>query len=154
MGKIRNIQCAIISMIAFNLSISGVNGQFIALPSSPVVRSITPNGDTLLQRDLSDVIGNITTHTDSKNHDDGKDYQQWRYYLSKPHPGVKTIQKYFNEAAAEFGVPAELLMAIGQVESNWTQIGPGIDRGWGIMHLVQNDYSNTLNEASICATAT
>ncbi|HOW89554.1 MAG TPA: peptidoglycan recognition family protein, partial [Elusimicrobiales bacterium] len=29
-----------------------------------------------------------------------------------------------------------------------TQIGPSIDRGWGIMHLVDNDYCQTLSEAS------
>ncbi len=68
--------------------------------------------------------------------------------LDKPHPSVKTIENYFKTASEQYGVPMELLMIIGQVESNWVQIGPSIDRGWGIMHLVENDYCNTLTEAS------
>lgn len=59
-----------------------------------------------------------------------------------------TLRRYFEEAAERFGVPAELLEAIGQVESNWTQYGPTIDQGWGVMHLVQNPYADTLDQAS------
>jgi len=40
------------------------------------------------------------------------------------------------------------LKVIGKIENNWTQVVPSIDRGWGIMHLVENDYCNTLLEAS------
>ena len=102
------LRYTIFSIAAFNLSIFGVSGQLITLPSSQIKTIITIDGDTFLQRDLSDVIGHITTLTDSKNHDDGKDYRLWRYYLSRPHPDVGTIQKYFKDAAREFGVPVEL----------------------------------------------
>ena len=54
----------------------------------------------------------------------------------------------FRDAAAEFDVPVSLLMAIGQVENNWTQLGPTIDGGWGIMHLVENHHTNTLADAA------
>lgn len=74
--------------------------------------------------------------------------EQWKRYLGRPHPTVDTLHKYFREAAQEFDVPIELLEAIGQVENNWTQIGPSIDQGWGIMHLVRNSYCDTLGEAS------
>lgn len=72
----------------------------------------------------------------------------WAYYLSKPHPAVATVNQYFEDAAAEFEVPVEILKTIGQIENNWTQMGPSIDQGWGIMHLVQNNYCNTLHEAA------
>ena len=72
----------------------------------------------------------------------------WREQLSRPHPDVATLKMYFAEAGKEFGVPAPLLEAIGQVENNWTQIGPSIDQGWGIMHLVENNYCDTLGDAA------
>jgi len=77
------------------------------------------------------------------------DHDTWTYFLNKAHPSVFKINEYFDKAAKEFGVPAPLLKAIGSVESNWTQIGPSIDRGWGIMHLVQNEMINTLSEAAL-----
>ena len=109
---------------------------------------IIDNNNDFHKYDVSYILNYILPHTDSNNHNDGEDYELWRHYLSKPHPTVQTIRKYFTEASNEFGVPVSLLEAIGQVENNWTQIGPGIDRGWGIMHLVENDYSNTLSEAA------
>jgi hypothetical protein len=78
----------------------------------------------------------------------GNQVQHWRHYLSRPHPTVATLKRYFSEAGEEFNVPAPLLEAIGQVENNWTQIGPSVDQGWGIMHLVQNSYCDTLGEAA------
>ncbi|HET6261275.1 MAG TPA: hypothetical protein VFG99_03420, partial [Chloroflexia bacterium] len=48
-----------------------------------------------------------------------------------------TLRDAFAAAAARWGVPAELLMAIGYVESHWEQRGgePSIDGGYGVMHL-------------------
>lgn len=74
--------------------------------------------------------------------------QQWLEQLNRPHPSVATLAGMFSEAAEEFDVPVALLMAIAHVESNWTQIGPSIDFGYGIMHLVSNSYSDTLEQAS------
>ncbi len=74
--------------------------------------------------------------------------EHWKRHLSRPHPTVDTLRRYFREAAQEFDVPTELLEVIGQVENNWTQIGPSIDQGWGIMHLVRNSYCDTLGEAA------
>jgi len=70
-------------------------------------------------------------------------------YLSRQHPTITVLEKYFNEAANEFDVPVILLKAIGLVENNWTMYGPTIDQGWGIMHLVENNYADTLGEAAI-----
>ena len=102
---------------------------------------------THLQRDLTSYVEHITGQTDPEHFDD-HDHELWHYYLSRPHPNVSTINSYFEEAAEEFGVPAPLLKVIGQVENNWTQIGPSIDKGWGIMHLVQNKQVNTLGAAA------
>ena len=64
----------------------------------------------------------------------------------------------FREAAEEYGVPMELLMAMGYVNTRWEMPSPVVNvyeegdlHGWGsygIMALVQNPYSNTLGEAS------
>ncbi len=101
-----------------------------------------------LRRNLEGVVDRIVEHTDDALHNHGENYQYWREYLRKPHPSVETVQHFFTKAAQEFGVPVEILQAIGQVENNWTQMGPSIDQGWGIMHLVQNDYADTLTEAA------
>lgn len=99
------------------------------------------------QSDLTDHISHVADKTNQDYFDD-HDHELWEYYLNRPHPNVNRINTYFEDAAIEFGVPAELLKVIGQIENNWTQIGPSIDRGWGIMHLVDNSYCNTLDEAA------
>ncbi|MBA3662702.1 MAG: N-acetylmuramoyl-L-alanine amidase [Bacteroidetes bacterium] len=111
------------------------------------------NGDTFLQRDLSDYLnatlgkdGGASENTQSDAH---HGVSIVKNYFMRPNPSVFTLQKYFNQASKEFGVPVSLLMVIGQVENNWAQIGPSIDQGWGIMHLVKNNYCNTLGEAAL-----
>jgi hypothetical protein len=62
------------------------------------------------------------------------------------------------EAAEGYGVPRELLMAVGYVNTRWEMPPPeanaycrGYSHGWGsygIMALVQNPFSDTLGEAS------
>ena len=64
----------------------------------------------------------------------------------------------FRGAADEHGVPVELLMAMGWVNTRWEMTSPeaneyqkGDLHGWGsygIMALVQNPFSDTLGEAS------
>jgi hypothetical protein len=53
-----------------------------------------------------------------------------------PTPG--SVQASFEAAAAKWGVPVQILMAVGYVESHWEQRPnrPSIDGGFGIMHLV------------------
>jgi N-acetyl-anhydromuramyl-L-alanine amidase AmpD len=103
---------------------------------------------TYLQRQLDKTVEQVTQHTQSELHGHGANYALWREHLRRPHPSVQTLKLFFAQAAQEFGVPVEILEAIAQVETNWTQIGPSIDQGWGMMHLVQNDYANTLHEAA------
>jgi hypothetical protein len=64
----------------------------------------------------------------------------------------------FEQTAAEYGVPLDLLLAMGYVNTRWEMPAPeanayrrGDPHGWGsygIMALVQNPYSDTLGEAS------
>lgn len=72
----------------------------------------------------------------------------WTEYLGKSRGGVESVRSLLAEAAGEFGVPQRLLEAIAQVETNWTHIGPSIDQGWGMMHLVENPNCDTLGEAA------
>jgi hypothetical protein len=50
-----------------------------------------------------------------------------------------TITESFRIAARHWAVPVEILMGVGYVESHWEQRGgePSLDRGYGIMHLVE-----------------
>ena len=64
----------------------------------------------------------------------------------------------FEEAAEEYDVPVELLLAMGYVNTRWempppetSAHEPGNPHGrgaYGIMQLVQNDFADTLGEAS------
>jgi len=116
------------------------------LLNTKITTTKTRNG-VFVQRDLSRYIGFVNSQANSSTHEKNAG-QLWLKYFNSPHPNVATLEKYFKKASREFGVPAELLMAIGQVENNWTQVGPSIDQGWGIMHLVDNNYCSTLNEAA------
>jgi hypothetical protein len=76
-----------------------------------------------------------------------------------PEPPTKTsLVAEFRRAAEEHGIPVELLMAMGWVNTRWEMPPPeaneyerGNLHGWGsygIMALVQNPFSDTLGEAS------
>jgi N-acetyl-anhydromuramyl-L-alanine amidase AmpD len=91
------------------------------------------------------MLAEVSGHSDASSADKGL----WGYYLDKAAAvSVDATRQMFQDAAGEFHVPQVLLEAIGYLENNWIQIGPSIDRGWGVMHLVDNDYSRTLNEAA------
>jgi hypothetical protein len=72
-------------------------------------------------------------------------------------PGSSLVAE-FREATQDYGVPMELLMAMGYVNTRWEMPPPetnAYERGnphgrgsYGIMALVRNPYSDTLGEAS------
>ncbi|NLX23163.1 MAG: hypothetical protein GXY55_16040, partial [Phycisphaerae bacterium] len=64
--------------------------------------------------------------------------------LAGEHPDQAALEAAFEEAAADFGVPASILKAVAFVESRWVHAGPTVDYGYGIMHLVDNSDSQTL----------
>jgi len=102
---------------------------------------------SFLNNDLDHIAEFVSSKTDTSIYSE-HDHSLWHYYLNKEHPSVNTIKNYMKLAAKEFQVPVEILKVIAQVETNWTQIGPGIDKGWGMMHLVENNYAKTLTEAA------
>lgn len=59
------------------------------------------------------------------------------------------IAQSFRDASARWGVPLEVLMAVGYAESHWEQRPgePSIDGGFGVMHLVEGQ-GGTLQQAS------
>lgn len=52
--------------------------------------------------------------------------------------GSGKVAQSFRDAAKQWGVPLQVLMGIGYVESHWEQRdgAPSLDNGFGIMHLV------------------
>lgn len=79
-------------------------------------------------------------------------------FAQAEHSPGSSLAAEFEEAAEEYGVPVDLLMAMGYVNTRWEMPPPeaseyekGDPHGWGsygIMALVQNPYSDTLGEAS------
>jgi N-acetyl-anhydromuramyl-L-alanine amidase AmpD len=62
---------------------------------------------------------------------------------------LSVLDKAFAQAAHEFNVPKELLMAISYSETRWHHsMEPSKDNGFGLMHLTENDKSNSLGDAA------
>lgn len=61
----------------------------------------------------------------------------------------QNVMRSFQEAAARWDVPVQILMGIGYVESHWEQRDgePSLDDGYGIMHLVDGP-GGTLERAA------
>ena len=108
---------------------------------------IKKSGDIYLEKDFTSYLTVFSSFTDTSKVLDEEE-QMWLSYLNQPHPSFKTIQGFLTRYSEQYDVPMELMQAIAYVETNFTHIGPGIDNGWGIMHLVDNDYSNTLQKAA------
>lgn len=60
------------------------------------------------------------------------------------------LHHFFQQAAKEFDVPQELLLAIGYAETRWIDHGgePSQLNGYGIMHLADNPTNQTLSKAA------
>src|SRR5215204_755804 len=73
-------------------------------------------------------------------------------------PAYSYLVEEFNEAAQKYDVPVSILLAMGYVNTRWEMPSPEASahepgnlhgRGaYGIMQLVQNDFADTLGEAS------
>lgn len=57
-----------------------------------------------------------------------------------------TLEKEFQRAAKEFGVPSDILKAVAYSETHFDDHGgkPSFDNGYGIMHLVDNEQNQSL----------
>ncbi|WP_124728371.1 N-acetylmuramoyl-L-alanine amidase [Staphylospora marina] len=67
----------------------------------------------------------------------------------KPATNEGVLLMSFREAAAESGVPVEILMAVGYAESRWKdhEGKPSQMNGYGIMHLADNPANRSLERA-------
>lgn len=117
--------------------------------NTPIKTITLDNGDVFLQRDMNAFLENATATKkyNSKNelistsHDnEGDDHKNEALndFLNKPHASVKTLEKYFAQAADEFQVPVEILKAAAQVQSNWAQVPASMYGSYGIMGLIEN----------------
>ncbi|MFN0255624.1 N-acetylmuramoyl-L-alanine amidase [Pedobacter ureilyticus] len=132
--------------------------------SSPIKKRVYGNGDVFLQRAMNDFLSN--TDRDRKaaiekqnqsaktqgvviEYDHGgEDHERLAEILNRPHPSVATTEKYIDDAAAEFRVPAIILKAAAQVQSNWAQTGPSFYGSYGMMGLIESDYNKQITLAA------
>ncbi|MBO9583597.1 MAG: T9SS type A sorting domain-containing protein [Flavobacterium sp.] len=125
---------------------------------SSIKKETKPNGEVFLQRDMGDYLAlankknEVTSKPDlAEKHDELEcehNGELLKEYLNRPHPSVKTMVKYFTEASKEFDVPVEILMAVGQVQSNWAQVSSSFYGSWGVMGLIESDYNNQIAVAA------
>jgi hypothetical protein len=126
---------------------------------SPINEIITPNGDLYLQREMSSIFEFVTAsrkyNVNTKlvtvtPKDEGGDHNQKGLsgFLNSPQPSVKTMEKYFAQAANEFQVPEEILKAVGQVQSNWAQLPESEYGSYGVMGLIENHTTQQITLAS------
>ena len=126
---------------------------------TPIKEIVSANGDVYLQRDMTSIFESViatrkydaTTKlitVTSKN--EGEDHNQkgLSEFLNSPQPSVKTMEKYFAQAANEFQVPEEILKAVAQVQSNWAQLPESEYGSYGVMGLIQNHSTQQITLAS------
>lgn len=132
--------------------------------SSPIKKRVYGNGDVFLQRDMNDFLSNtdrnrkaaIEKQNQSANvqgvvieyDHGGEEHEHLAEILNRPHPSVATTEKYINDAAAEFRVPAIILKAAAQVQSNWAQTGPSFYGSYGMMGLIEMDRTKQITLAA------
>lgn len=120
---------------------------------TPVRRVLQSNGDVWLQRDFSNYLMSagkqfegIAMEDDDHGHPDHT--AQLVDMLNRPHPSVVVMEKYFREAAQEFGVPVAILRAYAQVQSNWAQVGESMYGSWGMMGLIEQGNVTQITKAA------
>lgn len=67
-----------------------------------------------------------------------------------PDPATPSLNRAFARAAAEYGVPRDLLAAVGYGETHFDDHHglPSQDNGYGVMHLVSNPANRSLEKAA------
>lgn len=120
---------------------------------TPIKKIIRSGGDVFLQRDMTEYLqANVikSPKVSQTKMDYGHDHNDamLRTFLNRAHPDVATLNKYFNEAAGEFGVPVSILKASAQVQSNWAQVSESIYGSWGVMGLIENKFVQQISRAA------
>ncbi len=132
--------------------------------SSPITKSVYGNGDVFLQRKMNDFLSNTDRDRQAAiqkqnkstelqgvvmEYDHGGEaHEELAEILNRPHPSVATTEKYIDDAAAEFRVPAIILKAAAQVQSNWAQTGPSFYGSYGMMGLIESDHIKQITLAA------
>ena len=121
--------------------------------ATPVTKTIQPNGDVFLKRDMTAyLVKNITPAptVPQQQIDHGHDHKSDMLvtFLNRPHPDVATINKYFNLAATEFNVPVSILKAVAQVQSNWAQVSESMYGSWGVMGIIENSFTKQISQSA------
>jgi len=62
----------------------------------------------------------------------------------------RSLERAFERAAVEFGIPSELLKTIAYSETHFDNHNgePSMDNGYGVMHLADNNENQSLNRAA------
>lgn len=120
---------------------------------TPIKKTIASNGEVFLQRDMTaylqaTVLKAPEVMPSEKDHGHDHKDAMLRTFLNRAHPNVATLNRYFNRAATEFGVPVSLLKASAQVQSNWAQVSESIYGSWGIMGLIENKFVQQISKAA------
>ncbi|RYY68616.1 MAG: hypothetical protein EOO13_11830, partial [Chitinophagaceae bacterium] len=121
---------------------------------SPVSSTTKPNADVFLQRDMTAYLKATVQSAPpvpSQQMDNGHDHKSDMLleFLNRPHPNVSTLNKYFNQAAAEFEIPVPILKAIAQVQSNWAQVSESLYGSWGVMGIIENNFTKQISQAAV-----
>ena len=121
---------------------------------TPISKTVAPNGDVLLQRDMNAYLQTnvfVAPEVRQAEADHGHDHKDamLRTFLNRPHPNVATMNKYFEDAAAEFKVPVSLLKATAQVQSNWAQVSESMYGSWGTMGIIENQFVQQISKAAL-----
>lgn len=132
--------------------------------SSPIKKRVDGNGDVFLQRKMDDFLSNTDQNRKAAiekqnksaklqgvvmEYDHGGEaHEELAEILNRPHPSVATTEKYIDDAAAEFRVPAIILKAAAQVQSNWAQTGPSFYGSYGMMGLIETDNTKQITLAA------
>ena len=120
---------------------------------SNILRTTNEKGEIFLQRDLSEYLTASSNRSEippSVQLDYGHDHKDAMLveFLNSPQPSVATYRKYFSDAAKEFNVPVEILMATAQVQSNWAQISESLYGSWGVMGIIENPSVSQISQAA------
>ncbi len=133
------------------------DAELLALVSryvkTPVIKTVSDNGDVFLQRDLSAYLSTNVFRAQAvpqSEMDFGHDHKDamLREFLHRPQPAVATLNRYFQEAANEFHVPVSILKAAAQVQSNWAQVSESMYGSWGVMGIIENNAVHQITEAA------
>lgn len=121
---------------------------------TPVQKITKPNGEVFLQRNMSAYLEASVFSgraPEASQLDYGHDHKDalLKEFLNRPHPSKATLELYFEKAATDFNVPLSILKATAQVQSNWAQVSESMYGSWGIMGIVENQFTQQISKASV-----